>query len=369
MTIENGVGLANENAGAVYHGRTLRRLMDKLCMGGDVRTLGGSATTGIANGGIARSGEYAVVQRGAGANMSVDVAAGGALVGGTESATQGEYFVFNDATVNVVISASDPSNPRIDVVGIQVRDKEYSGSNDDARLVVITGTPAGSPSVPALPADFLSLAHVAVAAGATSIVNANITDKRVRLSALGGIAVCTSATRPTVNLWEGMFIYETDTHALKQYTTGTTLWTAPWNLPWGILVATTATSSSSALTAAQTADVLSMTVSTVANRRLQYVISWNLLGGDNATVGRTSIVDGSGTQKSTSAYDHTVPNASFAMGLTDIFYENPAALSSATRKMRLLNAAGASTVQFFAEASPRVAVAQLFDVGNTGAPA
>lgn len=211
MAIAGAIAEFQENAGANYHGRDLRRIHDKMMMGWDVRTLGGLSTSGLANGGVARSGEYAVSQRGAGANMSVDVTAGGAMVGGTESATQGEYFVFNDATVNVVISASDPTNPRIDVIGIQIRDTEYSGASNDARLVVITGTPAASPAVPTVPADFLSLAHVAVAAAAASIVNANITDKRQRVSALGGVTICTSTTRPTVNLWAGMCIIETDT--------------------------------------------------------------------------------------------------------------------------------------------------------------
>lgn len=215
MAVANSVAQYNENAGATYHARDLRRERDKL-LGWDVRVPNaGSATSGLGNGGVARyygaatTGDLAVVQRGAGANMSVDVGAGGAAVGGTEAATQGEYFVFNDATVNVVISASDPSNPRIDVIGIQIRDKEYSGATDDARILVITGTPAASPAVPTLPADFLSLAHVAVAAAAASIVTANITDKRRNLTSLGGVIIAdSSSVYPTVNLWEGMVLWD-----------------------------------------------------------------------------------------------------------------------------------------------------------------
>lgn len=214
MAVANSVGQYNENAGATYHGRDLRRFHDKL-LGWDVRVPNaGLATSGIANGGVARyygaatTGDCAVIQRGAGANMSVDVTAGAAMVGGTESATQGEYMVFNDATVNVVISAADPTNPRIDVVGIQIRDKEYSGATDDARILVVTGTPAASPAVPTLPADFLSLAHVAVAAAAGSILTANITDKRRNLTSLGGVIVAdTDALLPTVNLWTGLVAF------------------------------------------------------------------------------------------------------------------------------------------------------------------
>lgn len=233
--IDGAVADYNENAGTVYNARELRRQFDKMMMGWDVRTSGGLATSGIANGGVARyygiatTGDQAVIQRAAGANMSVDVLLGASMVGGTENSNQGEYFVFNDATINVVISASDPTNPRIDVIGVQIRDKEYSGATDDARILVITGTPAGAPAVPTLPADFLSLAHVAVAAAAGSIVTANITDKRRQITALGGVIPCTSATRPTVNLWTGMVILETDSitasgPVCQVYNSGTAAW-------------------------------------------------------------------------------------------------------------------------------------------------
>lgn len=204
-----------ENAGSVNHARDFRRMQDKLS-GWDVRVPNaGLATTGLSNGGVARyyavatTGDFSVTQRGAGANMSVDVSAGFAMVGGTESATQGNYGAYNDAVVNVAISASDPTNARIDVIGIRIRDAEYSGANNDAAIIVVTGTPSGAPAVPTLPADFLSLAHVAVAALAASIVNANITDKRRMLASLGGtIPVASFASLPTVNLWAGMKAYD-----------------------------------------------------------------------------------------------------------------------------------------------------------------
>lgn len=213
MAIDGAVANYNENAGSVYNARELRRQFDKL-LGWDVRTVGGTATSGIANGGVARyygvatTGDLAVIQRAAGANMSVDVLTGGAMVGGTENALQGEYFVFNDASVNVAITNNSSGNPRIDVIGIQIRDTEYSGATDDARILVITGTAAGVPAVPTLPADFLTLAHVAVASGAGSILTANITDKRVNLTSLGGVVVADSdTTLPTVNVWKGMVAF------------------------------------------------------------------------------------------------------------------------------------------------------------------
>lgn len=129
--------------------------------------------------GITDASALAVSQRGAGANMSVDVAAGQAVVAGDDSGAQGKYCVWNDATKNLTISASDPTNARYDLVVARVKDAFYSGASNAFSLEVITGTPAGSPAEPSLPNNCLKLAVVAVAAGATSITNANITDARV----------------------------------------------------------------------------------------------------------------------------------------------------------------------------------------------
>lgn len=223
MAIDDALAEYIEGSGATNNARSIRRWFDRMMMGWDTRVTrypgyggAGLATSGTGNGGVCRhlgsatTGDLAVTQRQAGANMSVDVGIGGCMVGGTENADQGEYFVYNaSASANVVISASDPTNPRIDLIGVQIRDAEYSGVTNDARIVVVTGTPAGVPAEPSVPANFLTLARVDVAALAASISNANITDRRRNLSALGGITPCKDNTQyPTVNLWEGMTIYD-----------------------------------------------------------------------------------------------------------------------------------------------------------------
>jgi len=138
------------------------------------------------------------------------------MVQGTLSALQGAYAVTNDATVNLAIGAADPTNPRRDLVVVTVRDAAFSGANNDVILQVVQGTPAGSPVDPATPANSLVLARVAVAAAASSIVTANITDLRAFTSALGGVIVCNSASRPA-NPYIGMTIYETDTDKVLTY--------------------------------------------------------------------------------------------------------------------------------------------------------
>jgi hypothetical protein len=178
----------------------------------------GITTAGGAHG-VVGSGDLAVTQRGAGANMSVDVAAGRAVIRSTEASSlaAGAYTFLNDATVNLSISAADATNPRIDLVIAQVRDSNYSGANTDARLAVVTGTPAASPSPPAVPDSCVVLAQVAVAALASSITNANITDKRTFAYALGGLAKYAGSTfRPSgASLFEGLLALDTTLNRLE----------------------------------------------------------------------------------------------------------------------------------------------------------
>lgn len=135
-------------------------------------------------GGVIGASDYLVTQNGV-ANMSVNVAGGapgsggGIWVPGTTSAgIQGLYYGYNDATVNLAIAASNPTNPRIDVPIAQVQDAAYAGAISSFQLAVVTGTPAASPVAPSLPASSYGLANVAVAALATTVVSANITDRR-----------------------------------------------------------------------------------------------------------------------------------------------------------------------------------------------
>jgi hypothetical protein len=113
------------------------------------------------------------------AGMSVRVASGWAAVIGTTTSNMGVYTAYNDATVTLTVTTSDPTNPRIDLVCMTVRDAYYSGANSDVIYQVVAGTPAGSPVAPALPANSISLATVLVGAAVTQINSGNITDTRV----------------------------------------------------------------------------------------------------------------------------------------------------------------------------------------------
>jgi len=112
------------------------------------------------------------------AGMSVRVASGWAAVVGTTQANMGVYTFYNDATVTLTITTADPTNPRIDRIVATVRDAFYSGAFNDVIYQVLPGTPAGSPTAPAIPANSISLATIAVGAGVTQINAVNITDTR-----------------------------------------------------------------------------------------------------------------------------------------------------------------------------------------------
>ena len=131
------------------------------------------ATTGIIN-----SASLAVTQN-TPPGLSVVVASGWAAIVGTTQANMGTYVTYNDASVVLSLNTANPTNPRIDLICATVNDAYYTGSLNNVVIQAVAGTPAGSPVAPSLPANSISLATVAVGAGATAITNANITDTRV----------------------------------------------------------------------------------------------------------------------------------------------------------------------------------------------
>lgn len=152
------------------------------------------------NPGIVRSGDLAITAQ-LTPNMSVRVAAGQIVLPGNEATHQGYYHGENRATVTLAVNASDPTNPRRDLVVARVRDAAYSGATNSFAIEVVTGTPAASPTDPAIPFNAWVLARINVTAGATSITNGMIDDLRTShntqrglATAAGGTVVCTSSS-------------------------------------------------------------------------------------------------------------------------------------------------------------------------------
>lgn len=130
-------------------------------------------------------------QRGAGANMSVDVQIGDALIPRSDATYA--HPAWADAIYNQAITTADVSNPRRDIVVMYIDYAQTpstgvsNNTNGVVKIAVVAGTPAGSPSDPSDPTiqsavgsgnPFIKLARVRVAAGATSITNSVIDDLR-----------------------------------------------------------------------------------------------------------------------------------------------------------------------------------------------
>jgi hypothetical protein len=167
--------------------------------------------------GVYAAGDFMVTQRGAGANMSVDIAAASgafAAVQGDSVTGQGLYVVGpHSAVINEVIAAADPTNPRVDIVILEVQDNVHDASGGNlARTRVVTGTPTAGATltnrlgVATVPGSALLLADVLVGAAAGSITNTVIRDRRkwargafVRLTKAGTSPTTASTTQTPID--------------------------------------------------------------------------------------------------------------------------------------------------------------------------
>ena len=104
------------------------------------------------------------------ANMGVYVKTGRCYVQG--------YYGWVTVNEPLTITTANATNPRIDRVVARLS----VSVNQSVTFVILTGTPAASPTAPALTRTSetyeISLAQIAVGAGVTSITSANITDER-----------------------------------------------------------------------------------------------------------------------------------------------------------------------------------------------
>jgi hypothetical protein len=140
--------------------------------------------------GLIARGDFAVTQRAAGANMSVDIAAGAAIVYPAQVTRQGPYYVQSDATYNTSSdggyswTAADATNPRIDLVCLEVKDNaEDASGSTGLRFRIVDGTPSASATHqllttywPAVPTGCVPIAAIKIPATDTSISTTDITN-------------------------------------------------------------------------------------------------------------------------------------------------------------------------------------------------
>ncbi len=116
--------------------------------------------------------------------MAVRTQAGQCVI---SRASQGQYLCSLRQISRVDLAAASTTNPRRDLIYAQVLDTALGDGETRAKIGRVTGTPAGSPTLPALPAGAIPLADVAVAANATQITTANITDLRKAAALRGAV--------------------------------------------------------------------------------------------------------------------------------------------------------------------------------------
>jgi hypothetical protein len=186
VTFING-GFATWLDGGTYSGATMRTF--------DIAAMtysSGSSSAASARSGVLPAGGTQALQVNASSGMAVTVNPGYCIIQNSVSGTNGAYRFGFLSQGTLTCAAADATNPRIDLVCASVVDN--GDATSFCQVLLVTGTPAPSPSVPAAPANSITLAQIAVAANATSIVVGNITDKRVWTVPPGAILPVTTAS-------------------------------------------------------------------------------------------------------------------------------------------------------------------------------
>lgn len=130
--------------------------------------------------GVLTASNFSPAQRGAGANMSVDVASGFAYIVGDDVTNQGTYQVWNDGTVNVTgwtVPGSGTFHHRLE---LQVQDKLNNGLFTGYSAVFVPKLDTGG-GLPAEDNSAITLATIDIPSGSASITNSMINDYRQRV--------------------------------------------------------------------------------------------------------------------------------------------------------------------------------------------
>lgn len=147
--------------------------------------------------------------------LSVTVNTGYAVIQASAALNAGVYECILDSTATLTCSAADTVNPRIDSVCVTVTDLGTSSSSSVVQIV--TGTPAPSPSAPALPSNSVLIANITVPQNASTLTSGNISDQRSYFVAAGGIKpVTSSAFYPTAGN-SSMFLVDLSSGRLKWF--------------------------------------------------------------------------------------------------------------------------------------------------------
>jgi hypothetical protein len=115
--------------------------------------------------------------------LSVVVKPGMCVIPGTELTAQGPYLLANDANKTITLSPASGGQARYDRIVAVVDDNGDETTSYD--ISAVTGTPAGSPTLPSIPANALKLGAILVPALADGPEDLTITDERSQIGAFG----------------------------------------------------------------------------------------------------------------------------------------------------------------------------------------
>jgi len=233
-------GTWGDSAGALDGGE-LRRA--------DAAMFAGDSSASGARGGVVRHGDTSLAVTVDGSDV-VTVQPGSYVAPGNAVTGTGVWRYGLSAATTGSLAARNATNPRIDLVIARALDTSVVGSHGayKGRIEIITGTPAGSPSVPSLPTMAVELARITVpntGGGAASVDSSH----RTYATAIGGeIIVPTSSMLPasaatyqraraldtgvpyvwTGSLWAPESVYVTDSASGVETTTNAA-WTTEAN--------------------------------------------------------------------------------------------------------------------------------------------
>ena len=131
---------------------------------------------------------------------------------------QGMYGWASDANVTGSVTAADATNPRKDIVYIQVNDSSAGDGSGalSANVLYLAGTPGTTPSAPTLPARSFLVGTITVpqVSGGSPTVALNT----ARFAAAGGILpVADAAERTALTGYEGLIVDQKDVDRLYRH--------------------------------------------------------------------------------------------------------------------------------------------------------
>lgn len=130
------------------------------------------------------------------------------VVDAEASAGAAGYFYASDTNVTGSVTAADPTNPRVDLVYVQISDPAQSDGTSvpQAQILYLAGTAASSPVAPATPARSMALGTILVQhSGGSASTTSWVAQYSV---ASGGVLPCSSSATYPATPYEGMAIYD-----------------------------------------------------------------------------------------------------------------------------------------------------------------